>query len=216
MKKQAINERIHRGFRAWLLELGIRAAKTDFVRVEEGRKTAVKLQELITAWEHKFMLESQLFFPALALSAPYSVALLDEEKRMVESKCRQVSRIIEQYVQPGLPLHYASTGKALLDAFSSLASLLLRYMNQQDALFSAAADSSEAAGWGWVDVDAMLLQVVEHQMHAQFYPINDRLINEAMHESGTPVQGDGHLRMRERMTLLSFAGIPYRQAVSQA
>jgi|GEM_PF-5427211 hypothetical protein len=216
MKKQAINERIHRGFRAWILELGIRAAKTDFLRVEEGRKTAVKLQELITAWEHKFMLESQLFFPALALTAPYSVALLDEEKRMVESKCRQVSRIIQQYVQPGLPQHYASTGKALLDAFSSLASLLLRYMNQQDTLFSAATDSSEAAGWEWVDADATLLLVAEHQLHAWFYPINDRLINGAVQESGTPVPEKGNLRLDEKMGLPSNAGMFYRQAASQA
>jgi hypothetical protein len=67
-----------------------------------------------------------------------------------------------------------------------------------------------------VDVDAMLLQVAGQQRYSRFYPIEDRLVNGAMHESGIPVQGEVNLRMGERTNLPSFAGIPYRQAVSQA
>lgn len=138
MKLQQMNERIHRGFRAWLLELNIMAGQTDFLQIEQGRKMVARMHALIRAWELKFEMEAQQIFPALALKAPYSVFVLDEEKRMAENKCRLVARIIEQYKQPGLPIHYASTGKALVEAFSNMAEFLVRYMKLEDRLLSAA------------------------------------------------------------------------------
>jgi hypothetical protein len=214
MKKQAINERIHRGFRAWLLELGIRMEKTDFAGTDEGRKTAAKLQELINAWERKFTLESELFFPALALKAPYAVALLDEEKRIVESKCRQVSRIIQQYLQPGLPLHYISTGKALLEAFSSLSAHLVRYMKHQDGLFRAAADVAEGADWIWGDVDALLLGEVENQLRSGLYLTEEDFIETMNYDLGIPESRDILQHSGGARRQSAFAEKASRKAVS--
>jgi hypothetical protein len=215
MKKQAINESIHRGFRSWLLELGIRTTKTDFARIEEGRKTVAKLQDLISAWERKFTLESELFFPALALKAPHSVALLDEEKRIVESKCKQVSRIIQQYLQPGLPLHYVSTGKALLEVFSSLSGLLFSYMKHQDGLFRAAADASAGSDWGWGDVDAMLLPSLENQLRTGIYLIDEDFMDVWNDAAETRESWEVHRIKEVKTGPFHFAEIPSRNAVSR-
>jgi hypothetical protein len=135
MKQAGMNERIHKGFRVWLFETGIRVQQTDFTNTEEGRKMASELQELLRTLDRKYLLETQFFFPALALEAPFSVSLLEEEKREAESHSRMLERLVQQYFQPGTTGHFLKTGIAIQEAFCKLVSFLMVYMNHQDALF---------------------------------------------------------------------------------
>jgi hypothetical protein len=135
MKQAGMNERIHKGFRVWLFETGIRVQQTDFTNTDEGRKMASELQELLKTLDRKYLLETQFFFPALALEAPFSVSLLEEEKREAESHSRMLGRLVRQYFQPGTPGHYFKTGMAIQEAFCKMVSFLMVYMNHQDVLF---------------------------------------------------------------------------------
>ncbi len=152
-----MNERIHKGFRVWLFETGIRVQQTDFSNTDEGRKMASELQALLRTLDRKYLLETQFFFPALALQAPFSVSLLDEEKREAENHSRLLGRIIQQYFQPGTPAHISKTGIAIQEGFCKLVSFLMVYMNHQDALFRELAGNKADTGYSVEDLARLLV-----------------------------------------------------------
>lgn len=135
MKQAGLHERIHKGFKVWLFETGIRVQQTDFSETSEGQSTALELVELLDVLDRKFLWETQFFFPALALEAPFSISLLEEEKKEAESLVRSLGRLIQQYELPGTSAHTQKTGLAIQEAYGKLVSFLMVYMNHQDALF---------------------------------------------------------------------------------
>lgn len=157
MKQAVMNERIHKGFRVWLFETGIRVQQTDFTNAEEGRKMASELQELLRTLDRKYLLETQFFFPALALQAPFSVSLLEEEKREAENHSRQLGRLIQQYFQPGTQGHITKTGIAIQEGFCKLVSFLMVYMSHQDGLFRELAGNGIEADYSIEDLARLLV-----------------------------------------------------------
>ena len=162
MKQAGINERIHKGFRVWLFETGIRVQQTDFTNTGEGRKMASELQELLRTLDRKYLLETQFFFPALALQAPFSVSLLEEEKREAENHCRQLGRLIQQYFQPGTQGHITRTGIAIQEGFCKMVAFLMVYMNHQDGLFRELAGNGIEADFSIEDMARLLVNDGEH------------------------------------------------------
>lgn len=152
MKQAGLHERIHKGFRVWLFETGIRVQQTDFSDKPEGQSTARELSELLDILDRKFLWETQFFFPALALEAPFSVSLLEEEKREAESLVRSLGRLVRQYQQPGTLAHTRHTGLAIQEAYHKLVSFLMVYMNHQDALFLELSGQREQGDAGLEDI----------------------------------------------------------------
>ena len=144
MKQTGLHERIHKGFRVWLFETGIRVQQTDFSETSEGKSLTLELRELLDVLDRKFLWETQFFFPALALEAPFSISLLEEEKKEAESLVRSLGRLVLQYEQPGTPAHIQKTGMAIQEAYDKLLSFLMVYMNHQDALFRQVSGQDEA------------------------------------------------------------------------
>ena len=143
MKQAGLHERIHKGLRVWLFETGIRVQQTDFSEKSEGQTTAHELSELLDVLDRKFLWETQFFFPALALEAPFSISLLEEEKKEAESLVRALGRLIQQYDQPGTSAHTQKTGLAIQEAYGKLVSFLMVYMNHQDAMFRQVSGQRE-------------------------------------------------------------------------
>ena len=157
MKQTGLHERIHKGFRVWLFETGIRVQQTDFTNADEGRKMASELLELLRTLDRKYLLETQFFFPALALQAPFSVSLLEEEKREAENHSRQLGRLIQQYFQPGTRGHVTKTGFSIQEGFCKLVSFLMVYMNHQDALFRELTGNGPGADYSFEDLARLLV-----------------------------------------------------------
>jgi hypothetical protein len=162
MKQAGMNEQIHKGFRVWLFETGIRVQQTDFTNAHEGRKMASELQALLSTLDRKYLLETQFFFPALALQAPFSVSLLDEEKREAENHSRHLGRLIQQYFQPGTQGHINKTGIAIQEGFCKLFSFLMVYMNHQDGLFRELAGNGFEANYSIEELAKLLVDEGEH------------------------------------------------------
>jgi hypothetical protein len=147
MKQAGINERIHKSFRVWLFETGIRVQQTDFTDPEAGRHIALELQQMVKALDRKCLLETRFFFPALALEAPFSLPMLEEQHREAQMHAHNLARLLRQYAEPGIPGHYARTGLAIQQAFCQLVSFLMVYMNQQDSLFRESGNSAQTAAY---------------------------------------------------------------------
>lgn len=135
MKQAGINERIHKSFRVWLFETGIRVQQTDFTDPQAGLRITLELQQLVKALDRKCLLETRFFFPALALQAPFSLPLLEEQHREAQVHAHSLARLLQQYTEPGTAGHYTKTGLAIQQVFCQLLSFLMVYMNQQDTLF---------------------------------------------------------------------------------
>ena len=84
MKKAGIINRVHKGLRTWLFELGIRVQQTDFLQVEEGRQTIAELRKLINVLDRKSTIEDEHVYPVLVMQAPFAVTLLEMEKQKVK------------------------------------------------------------------------------------------------------------------------------------
>lgn len=138
-----MNERIHKSFRVWLFETGIRVQQTDFTDPEAGHGITLELQQILKAIDRKCLLEARFFFPALALQAPFSVPLLEEQKREVQMHAHGLERLVCRYGEPGTAGHYAKTGMAIQAAFCRLVSLMMIYTNQQDTLFRESGEFEE-------------------------------------------------------------------------
>jgi hypothetical protein len=146
MKQAGINERIHKSFRVWLFETGIRVQQTDFTDPEAGRHIALELQQMVKALDRKCLLETRFFFPALALEAPFSLPMLEEQHREAQMHAHNLARLLRQYAEPGAAGHYAKTGLAIQQVYCQLLSFLMVYMNQQDSLFRESGNGMENEG----------------------------------------------------------------------
>jgi hypothetical protein len=156
MKQAGINETIHKSFRVWLFETGIRVQQTDFTAPASGRLIIPELRKMLTALDRKCFLETRFFFPALALQAPFSVTLLEDQNREVQVQAHSLGRLLGQYTEPGTTAHYAQTGQAIQDAFCRLVSQLMVYMNQQDTLFRESPESADHKKASLEEIAALL------------------------------------------------------------
>jgi hypothetical protein len=152
MKQAGIHERIHKSFRVWLYETGIRVQQTDFTDPAAGLHITLELQQLVKALDRKCLLETRFFFPALALQAPFSLPMLEEQHREAQVHAHGLARLLQQYAEPGTPGHYAKTGLAIQQVFCQLLSFLMVYMNQQDSLFRESGNG--------MDNDAVSLEAI--------------------------------------------------------
>jgi hypothetical protein len=157
MKKTGLINRVHKGLRVWLFEMGTMAQQTDFSNTEEGRKTVSELQQILKAFGRKSLLEEQYFLPALALQAPYVLSLVEEEKKQVKELSARLARCLQNYVQPGTSGHYQLAGLSIQQTYMEFLSFMLIYMNRQESLFnglvsfdnasSLIMESDENGGW---------------------------------------------------------------------
>jgi hypothetical protein len=146
MKKTGIINQVYKGLKVWLFETGTRVQQTDFTNVSEGQQMVKELQDLLKSLERKAFLEDQYFLPALALTAPYVVSIVEEEKRQVKDLSSRLNKKLEQYLLPGTTGHYSSTGHFIQQAFIEFLSYILMYMNRQESLFDGLSTQDNQTG----------------------------------------------------------------------
>lgn len=136
MKKTGFFTRVNKGLRVWLFEAGIQVQQTDFTDKEEGEKAILELQHLLRSIGRKSLLEEQHFLPALALHTPFVLSQVEEDNKQLKMLSAQLSRCVQNYLQPGTYGHYQLAGLSIQQMYMAFLSFILIYMNRQESLFN--------------------------------------------------------------------------------
>ena len=144
MKKTGIINRVHKGFRVWLFETGTLVQQTDFTHVMQGRKTVSALFHLLKSLDRKSFLEEHYFLPALAIQAPFTLSLVEDDHKKLKELSFRLTRTLESYLLPGTEGHYRATGLCIQESYMDFLSQVLIYMNRQESLFQGLISQDEA------------------------------------------------------------------------
>lgn len=183
MKKTGIINQVHKGLKVWLFETGTKIQQTDFSNVSEGQQMIKELQDLLKSLDRKAFLETQYFLPALALTAPYVVSIVEEETRQLKDLSSRLNKKLEHYLLPGTDGHYSSAGQLIQQAFIEFLSFMLMYMNRQESLFGGLGTQDNDTGMFSLNnlADAHAMELAEWMLKG----MNNREISEWLESGNT-------------------------------
>ena len=142
-----------------------------------------ELQELLRSLDRKAFLENQYFLPALALTAPYIVSIVEEENKQLKDLSSRLNKKLEHYLLPGTDGHYSSSGQFIQQAFIEFLSFILMYMNRQESLFSGLGTHDNETGMFSLNnlADAHAMELAEWMLKG----MNNREISEWLESGNT-------------------------------
>lgn len=126
--------RLQRSLRTDLYETGLQVQVMNNSNHRQVKETFERINALIGLAKLTTVEEEKIFFPSLAITAPFMVTLLEQEKEKINLQVEKLGSLMDEWDESFSNNEKVRLGMKVQFAFNDWMANLLHYMNKQQLL----------------------------------------------------------------------------------
>lgn len=131
---------LQRALRVDLYETGLQVQVMNNSNHRQAKEIFDRINALIGLAKLTHVEEEKIFFPSLAITAPFIVTLLEQEKEKINLQVDRLSLLMDEWEESFSPNEKAGLSLQVQFAFNDWMAYLLQYMNKQQMLIHQASE----------------------------------------------------------------------------